>query len=86
MVWRFKEILKSGEKELLHAWISEVEALKINELTSFLNGTKKDIDAVENACMLPYNNGLAEGSINKLKTIKRIMYDRNSFELLRNKL
>ena len=86
LVWRFKEILQSGEKELLHTWISEAAALELNELTSFLNGIKKDIDAVENACTLPYNNGLAEGSINKLKTIKRIMYGRNSFELLRNKL
>ncbi len=86
LVWRFKEILQSGEKELLHGWISEVAALEINELTSLLNGIKKDIVAVKNACTLPYNNGLAEGSINKLKTIKRIMYGRNSFELLRNKL
>ncbi len=75
-----------GDKELLHTWISESEALELNELTSFLNGIKKDMDAVENACTLPYNNGLAEGSINKLKTIKRIMYGRNSFGILRNKL
>lgn len=54
--------------------------------TSFLKGIKKDITSVENACTLPYNNGLAEGSINKLKTNKRVMYGRNSFELLRNKL
>ena len=86
LVWRFKEILQSGDKELLHEWISEAETYELNELTSFLNGIKKDIDAVENACTLPYNNGLAEGSVNKLKTIKRIMYGRNSFELLRNKL
>ena len=86
LVWRFKEILQSGEKELLHTWISEAAALELNELTRFLNGIKKDIDAVGNACTLPYNNGLAEGSVNKLKTIKRIMYGRNSFELLRNKL
>lgn len=86
LVWCFKEILHSGDKELLHTWISKAVALELNELTSFLNGIKKDIAAVENACTLPYNNGLAEGSINKLKTIKRIMYGRNSFELLRNKL
>ncbi|MDR3540530.1 MAG: transposase, partial [Desulfosporosinus sp.] len=30
--------------------------------------------------------GLAEGSVNKLKVIKRIMYGRNSFEMLRKKL
>lgn len=33
-----------------------------------------------------YNNGLAEGSVNKLKVVKRIMYGRNSFELLKGKL
>ena len=32
------------------------------------------------------NNGLAEGSVNKLKVVKRIMYGRNSFELLKGKL
>ena len=35
---------------------------------------------------MQYNNGLAEGSVNKLKVIKRIMYGRNSFELLKAKV
>ena len=34
----------------------------------------------------PYNNGLAEGSVNKIKVIKRTMYGRNSFELLKAKV
>ena len=33
-----------------------------------------------------YNNGLAKGSVNKIKLTKRIMYGRNSFELLKAKL
>ncbi|RAZ95180.1 hypothetical protein DK853_31310, partial [Klebsiella oxytoca] len=33
--------------------------------------------------IFPYNNGLAEGSVNKIKVIKRIMYGRNSFDLLK---
>ena len=86
LLWEFKGILKSGKKEALHTWISDTQSLELKELASFLNGMKQDIEAVENACILSYNNGLAEGSINKLKTIKRIMYGRNSFELLRNKL
>jgi len=36
--------------------------------------------------MYDYNNGLAEGSVNKLKVIKRIMYGRNSFDMLHKKL
>ena len=48
--------------------------------------TKKDIVAVKNGIKYEYNNGLAEGSVNKVKVIKRIMYGRNSFELLKAKV
>ncbi|WP_281250261.1 transposase [Virgibacillus proomii] len=43
-------------------------------------------NALENAFIFSYSNGLAEGSVNKLKTIKRILYGRSNFDLLRNKL
>jgi len=46
---------------------------------------ERDFDAVKNLIKYDYNNGLAEGSINKLKIIKRIMYGRCSFETLRIK-
>ncbi len=45
-----------------------------------------DKEAVENAIKYHYSNGLAEGSVNKLKFIKRIMYGRNRFSLLRLKV
>ena len=61
----------------------EAEDRKID---SFVNGLRRDIDAVKKAVELDYNNGLAEGSVNKLKVVKRIMYGRNSFELLKAKL
>ena len=32
-----------------------------------------DIDGVKNAIKYKYSNGLAEGKINKIKVIKRIM-------------
>ena len=38
---------------------------------------------MKNGIAMQYNNGLAEGSVNKLKVIKCIMYGRNSFELLK---
>ena len=44
------------------------------------------MQAVGNAIIYEYNNGLVEGSVNKLKVIKRIMYGRNKFEMLRQKL
>ena len=62
--------------------MEECRLLQIKELDSFVNGIERDKDAIQ----FDYNNGLAEGSVNKLKVIKRIMYGRNSFELLKSKL
>lgn len=82
----FKEALFGKKETELDKWIEETEALEIDEVDSFINGIKRDITAVKNAIRLNYNNGLAEGSVNKLKVVKRIMYGRNSFELLKGKL
>lgn len=60
--------------------------LKIDKLDRYVNGLKNDLQAVKNAITHPYNNGLAEGSVNKIKLTKRIMYGRNSFALLKAKL
>jgi transposase len=57
----------------------------IPEIQTYINGVRKDINAVKNGISLAYNNGLAEGSVNKIKVIKRIMYGRNSFDLLKAK-
>lgn len=58
----------------------------IPELQTFVEGIMKDSTAIKNGIIYPYNNGLAEGSVNKIKVIKRIMYGRNSFELLKAKV
>lgn len=58
----------------------------IPELQTYVNGIRIDINAVKNGIKLKYNNGLAEGSVNKIKVIKRIMYGRNSFDLLKAKV
>lgn len=70
----------------LDKWMNKTEILKITEINSFIEGMKKDITAVKNSILYPYNNGVAEGSVNKLKVVKRIMYGRNSFSLLKSKI
>ncbi|MCM1121589.1 MAG: ISL3 family transposase [Eubacterium sp.] len=82
----FREILFSRKAEDLDNWLAEVDHLEIDELTSFANGLRKDLDAVKNAASHDYNNGLAEGSVNKVKLAKRKMYGRCSFETLRKKV
>ena len=82
----FYEIIYSKKAEKLDEWLEKLEAFDIPEIQTYVNGIRKDIQAVKNGITLPYNNGLAEGSVNKIKVIKRIMYGRNSFELLKAKV
>ena len=51
--------------------------LKIRNIDKFVNGLKRDMHAVRNAIIYEYDNGLPEGSVNKLKVIKGIMYGRS---------
>ena len=46
----------------------------------------QDIKAVRAALSLPWSNGASEGQINRLKTIKRPIYGRAKFDLLRNRV
>lgn len=82
----FKQTLSGKKESELDKWLEETDSLEIDELSSFTNGIRRDIAAVKNAILLDHNNGLAEGSVNKLKVVKRIMYGRNSFEMLKGKL
>ena len=46
----------------------------------------RDIKVVENAIHQPWSNGVVEGHVNRIKSLKRQMYGRASFELLRRKI
>jgi len=74
------------EPEELEEWLKEAEGLKIEVIQSFVNGIRQDLAAVKKAIELDYNKGLAEGSVNKIKVIKRIMNGRNSFQLIKGKV
>lgn len=86
IVKEFKEIMFSKTPEKLEKWIQETKKHKIPEIDRFLNGIGRDLEAIKNGIKYDYNNGLAEGSVNKIKVIKRIMYGRCSFDLLKQKV
>ena len=82
----FKVILSQKKINKLNLWIKKARELNLEEINSFIIGITRDLDAVKNAIIYEYSNGLAEGKINKLKVIKRIMYGRNNFDMLRKKI
>jgi len=86
IVRSFKDMMFAKRVDELDEWIENAAHLGIDEIAGFANGLSADLDAVKNAVRYEYNNGLAEGSINKIKLIKRVMYGRCSFKLLRSKI
>jgi len=54
-------------------------------IKKFVQRTKRDTEAVVSAILCDYSNAKIEGKINKLKKIKRELYGRCSFELLKTR-
>ncbi|WP_330656125.1 transposase [Alkaliphilus flagellatus] len=82
----FKALLFSKREFDLESWMERAKTLNIKELNSFISGIKRDLEAVKSSIKYGFSNGLAEGTVNKIKVIKRIMYGRCSFEMLRKKV
>ena len=82
----FKKIIFSKKPEQLDVWIEKAKLINVPELNSFINLLESDIEAVKNAIIYDYSNGLTEGFNNKTKVIKRQMYGRCNFDLLRLKI
>ncbi|MGL4946402.1 MAG: ISL3 family transposase [Cetobacterium sp.] len=86
LVKEFKELFQEKDLNKFNIWLEEASKLNFKELNSFITGIRRDKTAIENAITYRFTNGLAEGSVNKLKTLKRTMYGKASFETLKRKL
>ena len=67
----------------LEDWLTAVEAGDQPALRSFARGIRRDQQAVTAGLALPYNSGALEGKNCKIKYLKRLMYGRANFDLLR---
>lgn len=85
-VQAFCEMVRSCHGERLEQWLAEMQACAVAELCAFAQGLLKDEEAVKNGLTLPWSNGPTEGHIHKLKLLKRQMYGRASFALLRQRV
>jgi transposase len=79
---RSEEQARSQLKE----WTARAKASGITELKAFAVKLLQDAEAVVASMVLPYSQGQTEGRINKLKFIKRSMYGRGGFDLLRQRV
>ena len=79
----FLDILKERRAHALKDWIRAAKSSHVTELKSFAKSVQQDYEAIYAACSLPWSQGQVEGQINRLKCLKRQMYGRARFDLLR---
>ena len=80
------EAIKQHNPHAWNAWTAAMLEQPNNPLRRFVTGLERDRDAITNALTLTYSNLPTEGNVNRLKLIKRSMYGRAGFELLRKKV
>lgn len=85
-VTEFAKILTGLHGERLDDWIDKVNADQLPALRSFATGLRNDHAAVVNGLTMTHNSGGVEGNVNRIKTIKRQMYGRAKFDLLRKRV
>jgi transposase len=77
----FKFLMAQKKGECLESWCQQ--AGQFPAFSGFVRGIRQDFQAVQQAFSSSWSNGQTEGQVNRLKTIKRQMYGRASFNLLR---
>ena len=83
LVEAFLHMVRQRKGEQLDEWLSAVEASHLQAFQPFVAGVQKDKEAVVAGLTLPWSNGPLEGNVNRLKLIKKSMYGRAEFDLLK---
>jgi transposase len=77
---RLNQMLRRKSKESLDQVLNSAAGTVLKE---FVVGLRRDLSAVQAALDLPWTTSPAEGQISRLKMLKRTMYGRAGFNLLR---
>jgi transposase len=82
----FLVMMRKLEGERLDAWLAQAHESELPELQSFAQGVERDKSAVQAGLTLQINNGQVEGQVTRIKLLKRMMYGKAGFALLRQRV
>jgi transposase len=86
LVTAFAGIARQRQGHHLDAWIAAARASDLPPLSRFATGLLADYDAVRAGLTLHWSSGAVEGNVTRIKAIKRQMYGRANFDLLRRRV
>ncbi|MFE9453459.1 ISL3 family transposase [Streptomyces sp. NPDC006739] len=82
----FAEMLTTLSGDRLPEWITEAADADLPGISSFAVGLNSDFDAVTAGLTTDWNSGPVEGAVNRIKMLKRQMFGRAGFGLLRKRV
>ncbi|MFD0746608.1 ISL3 family transposase [Phytohabitans flavus] len=85
-IHEFAGLLTHRRGQDLDTWMTTVDNDDLPALHAFIHGLRMDLPAVVAGLTLPYSNGPIEGANTKVKLLKRQMYGRAEFPLLRQRI
>ena len=83
LVAEFQHIVETHHSGALAVWLTTAQHSNVPELQGFTLGVRQDRAAVAAGITEPGSQGQTEGQVNRLKGIKRAMFGRANFDLLR---
>jgi transposase len=82
----FAAMVRNRCADELDGWIERAANSGLAAFRSVASGIREDLAAVRAGLTLCWSNGRTEGSVNRLKCVKRQMYGRGKLDLLRLRL
>jgi transposase len=79
----FAALIRKQPSGTLAGWLARAESCECPEIRRFAEGIRRDEAAIDSAMTESWSNGPVEGHVNRLKAIKRQMFGRAGFALLR---
>ncbi|WP_157449175.1 transposase [Deinococcus peraridilitoris] len=74
LVLSFRALLHEKRVQDVEGWLERAKASGVHDLNLFAVGIEREKSALNAAVQLPLSNGPVEGVVNKVKLIKRLMY------------
>ncbi len=82
----FRKLVKERCPAQLDEWLNAAQQSTVAQLKSFAHSLRKEYEAVRAALSYEWSQGQVEGQITRLKLVKRQMYGRANFDLLRRRV
>jgi transposase len=82
----FQCMVRERKSEAFDSWLERCATSGIAEVQSFAKGLTQEYASIRAALSEPWSSGQVEGQVTRLKLLKRQMYGRAKFDLLRQRV